>query len=144
MDRSADRDVKIKLQFVRGQLEKGRIIQVYVMDTGRIGALTSPQYFSHAMRNLLSSRCLCRDGLEGTSCLEHHGPHQGGRDRFGHCRRRARCHVALGGPVSSTPSSLFHILASRCKEATRQRRRWTSRHGRTLLDVHSSDRLVVG
>ena len=30
MDRSADRDVKIKLQFVRGQLEKGRIIQVYV------------------------------------------------------------------------------------------------------------------
>ena len=50
MDRSADRDVKIKLQFVRGQLEKGRIIQVYVMDTGRIGALTSPQYFSHAMQ----------------------------------------------------------------------------------------------
>lgn len=36
VDRSADRDVKIKLQFVRGQLEKGRIIQVYVMDTGRI------------------------------------------------------------------------------------------------------------
>ena len=61
MDRSADRDVKIKLQFVRGQLEKGRIIQVYVMDTGRIGAHTSPQHFSHAMRNLLSSRCLCRD-----------------------------------------------------------------------------------
>ena len=60
VDRSADRDVRIKLQFVRGQLEKGRIIQVYVMDTGRIGALTSPQYFSHAMRNLLSSRCLCR------------------------------------------------------------------------------------
>ena len=36
MDKSADHDVQVKLQFARGQLEKGRVIQLYVMDTGRL------------------------------------------------------------------------------------------------------------
>eukprot|EP00320_Phaeocystis_rex_P009951 CAMPEP_0119086066 /NCGR_PEP_ID=MMETSP1178-20130426/136362_1 /TAXON_ID=33656 /ORGANISM="unid sp, Strain CCMP2000" /LENGTH=205 /DNA_ID=CAMNT_0007069169 /DNA_START=239 /DNA_END=856 /DNA_ORIENTATION=+ len=36
VDRSADHDVETKLNFARGQLEKGRIIQVYIMDTGRL------------------------------------------------------------------------------------------------------------
>lgn len=139
MDRSADRDVKIKLQFVRGQLEKGRIIQVYVMDTGRIGALTSPQYFSHAMQTYFP-HAVCAEPdskaprassimariREGVTDLATVAVVQGATWPWG-VRYRA-------------PSSLFHILASRCKEATRQRRRWTSRHGRTLLDIHSSDR----
>lgn len=43
VDKSADHDVDTKMNFARGQLEKGRIVQVYIMDTGRMepGTTTS-------------------------------------------------------------------------------------------------------
>ena len=40
LDKCQDNDARVKLQFARGQLQKGRIVQVYVMDTGRIDAET--------------------------------------------------------------------------------------------------------
>lgn len=36
VDKSADHDVATKMNFARGQLEKGRVVQVYVMGTGRL------------------------------------------------------------------------------------------------------------
>jgi len=43
VDKSADHDVDTKMNFARGQLEKGRIVQVYILGTGRLepGSTTS-------------------------------------------------------------------------------------------------------